>query len=57
MCARTTARGRVYIPKNDMEVFRVSEEQIAEGIVTPEFRGLMRCEVDYAARFSSRDFR
>ena len=42
------ARGRVYIPKNDMEVFRVSEEQIAEGIVTPEFRGLMRCEVDYA---------
>jgi squalene synthase HpnC len=42
------ARGRVYIPKNDMEVFRVSEAQIAEGIVTPEFRGLMRCEVDYA---------
>jgi len=31
-----------------MEVFRVSEAQIAEGIVTPEFRGLMRCEVDYA---------
>ena len=42
------ARGRIYIPKNDMEVFRVSEAQIAEGIVTPEFRGLMRCEVDYA---------
>ena len=42
------ARGRVYIPKNDMEVFRVNEAQIAEGIVTPEFRGLMRCEVDYA---------
>ena len=42
------ARGRIYIPKNDMEVFRVSEEQIAEGIATPEFRGLMRCEVDHA---------
>ncbi|MGB9407184.1 MAG: squalene synthase HpnC [Terracidiphilus sp.] len=42
------ARGRIYIPKNDMEVFRVSEEQIAESVVTPEFRGLMRCEVDYA---------
>ena len=42
------ARGRIYIPKNDMDVFRVSEAQIAEGIVTPEFRGLMRCEVDYA---------
>jgi len=42
------ARGRIYIPKNDMEVFRVSEAQIAEGIVTPEFRGLIRCEVDFA---------
>jgi phytoene/squalene synthetase len=31
-----------------MEVFRVSEEQIAEGVATPEFRGLMRCEVDHA---------
>jgi squalene synthase HpnC len=42
------ARGRIYIPKNDMAVFRVSEEQIAEGVATPEFRGLMRCEVDHA---------
>ena len=42
------ARGRIYIPRNDMEVFRVSEEQIAEGVATPEFRGLMRCEVDHA---------
>ena len=41
-------RGRIYIPKNDMEVFRVSEEQIAESVATPEFRGLMRCEVDHA---------
>ncbi len=42
------ARGRVYIPQKDMEFFRVSDENIAEGIVTPEFRGLMRSEVDYA---------
>ncbi|MGB8097846.1 MAG: squalene synthase HpnC, partial [Terracidiphilus sp.] len=42
------AKGRIYIPKKDMEFFRVSEEQIAERVVTPEFRGLMRCEVDYA---------
>jgi squalene synthase HpnC len=41
-------RGRIYIPQNDMEVFRVSEEQIAESVATPEFRGLMRCEVDQA---------
>jgi squalene synthase HpnC len=42
------ARGRIYIPKNDMEVFRVSEEQIAESVCTPEFRGLMRSEVNHA---------
>ena len=42
------AKGRIYIPRKDMELFRVSEEDIAEGIVTPAFRGLMACEVDYA---------
>ncbi len=42
------ARGRVYIPQKDMEFFRVSDENIADGIATPEFRGLMRCEVEYA---------
>ncbi len=42
------ARGRIYIPKNDMDFYMVTEEYIAEGIVTPEFRALMHCEVDYA---------
>jgi squalene synthase HpnC len=42
------ARGRVYIPQRDMEVFHVSETTIAEGIVTDQFRGLMRTEVSYA---------
>ena len=42
------ARGRIYIPKKDMEFFHVAEDYLADGIVTPEFRGLMRCEVDYA---------
>jgi squalene synthase HpnC len=41
-------KGRIYIPQKDMETFGVTEEYIAEGIVTPGFRGLMRCEVDYA---------
>src|ERR1022692_5334754 len=41
-------RGRVYLPQNDMEFFHVSESVLAEGIATPEFRGLMRCEVEYA---------
>jgi phytoene/squalene synthetase len=42
------ARGRVYLPQSDMEFFRVSDATIAAGIATPEFRGLMRFEVDYA---------
>jgi squalene synthase HpnC len=41
------ARGRIYLPQKDMEFFRVNEVTIAEGIATPEFRGLMRFEVDY----------
>ena len=31
-----------------MDFFGVSEEKIAEGIATPEFRALMHCEVDFA---------
>jgi squalene synthase HpnC len=42
------AKGRIYLPRKDRETFRVSEEEIAAGIVTPAFRGLMACEVDYA---------
>ncbi|MGD0733595.1 MAG: squalene synthase HpnC [Terracidiphilus sp.] len=42
------ARGRVYIPQRDMEVFHVSETTLAEGIATEKFRGLMRTEVSYA---------
>ena len=41
------ARGRIYLPQADMEFFRVKEVTLAEGIATPEFCGLMRCEVDY----------
>jgi squalene synthase HpnC len=40
-------RGRIYIPKKDMETFGVTEEYIADGIVTPGFGGLMVCEIDY----------
>ena len=42
------AKGRVYIPQEDMRRFGVSEETIASGIATPEFCALMRHEVDYA---------
>jgi squalene synthase HpnC len=42
------ARGRVYLPQRDMEFFHVNDRTIEEGIATPEFRGLLRTEVDYA---------
>jgi squalene synthase HpnC len=42
------AKGRVYLPQDDMRHFGVSDETIAAGIATPEFHALMRHEVDYA---------
>ena len=40
-------KGRVYLPQEDMRRFGVSDETIAAGIATPEFRSLLRHEVDY----------
>jgi squalene synthase HpnC len=42
------ARGRIYLPQEDMAFFHVTEETIAGGAATPEFRGLLRYEVEYA---------
>jgi squalene synthase HpnC len=42
------AKDRVYIPQDDMRRFGVSDETIAAGIATPEFRALLRHEVGYA---------
>jgi squalene synthase HpnC len=42
------ARGRVYLPQKDMAFFHVSDRTIADGMATESFRGLMRCEVEYA---------
>jgi squalene synthase HpnC len=41
-------KGRVYLPQDDMQRFGVSDETIAAKVATPEFRALMRYEVDYA---------
>ena len=46
--SRDYTKGRIYIPQKDMESFGVKEEYIADGVATPGFRGLMRCEVEYA---------
>jgi squalene synthase HpnC len=42
------AKGRVYLPQDDMRRFGVSDETIAAGIATPGFRALLRHEVDFA---------
>jgi phytoene/squalene synthetase len=41
-------KNRIYSPLEDMRRFGVGEETIASGIATPEFRALLRHEVDYA---------
>jgi squalene synthase HpnC len=41
-------KDRVYLPQADMRRFGVSDQTIANGVATPEFRALLRYEVDYA---------
>jgi len=47
---RDYAKGRIYLPRDDMQHFGVSEATIAGGIATQEFRALLRHEVDFARR-------
>jgi squalene synthase HpnC len=41
-------KDRIYLPQDSMQRFGVSEETIANGIATPEFRALLKSEVDFA---------
>jgi squalene synthase HpnC len=45
---RDYAKGRVYLPQDDMRCYGVPEETIAGGSATPEFRELLRHEVAFA---------
>lgn len=42
------ARGRLYLPQQDLDRFHVDEASLAARHFTPEFRRLMQYEVDYA---------
>ena len=42
------ARGRIYLPQDEMSRFGVTEEVIAAGSATPQFRALLRHEVAFA---------
>ena len=46
--ARDYAMGRVYLPQEDMERFEYSEDLLAQRLFTPQFRELMRFEVERA---------
>lgn len=41
-------KDRVYIPQADMRTYGVSDATIAAGVATPQFRALLKNEVDYA---------
>jgi len=42
------AKGRVYLPQDDMQRFGVTDETIVAGVATQEFRELLRHEVNFA---------
>ena len=42
------AKDRVYLPQDDMQRFGVTDATIQQGIATPEFRALLKSEVEYA---------
>ena len=44
------AKGRVYLPQDDMQRFGVTESTLAGGVATPAFRALLDYEVDFARR-------
>ena len=46
--ARDYRMGRIYIPLEDMARFNYTEDQLARGVVTDEYRRLMAFEVDRA---------
>jgi squalene synthase HpnC len=41
------AKDRVYLPQDDMQRFRVTDATIRQGIATPEFRSLLKHEVEF----------
>ncbi|MGH7997578.1 MAG: squalene synthase HpnC [Opitutaceae bacterium] len=45
---RDYLKGRVYLPQDDLRRFGVTERVLAGGKATPEFRALLRHEVEYA---------
>jgi squalene synthase HpnC len=45
---RDYAKGRIYLPQDGMQRFGVTEATIAAGEITPQFRALLRYQVEHA---------
>jgi squalene synthase HpnC len=52
--ARDLARGRIYLPLEDLQHFGVTEADLAAGEVTPNFRDMMRFQVARARSYFER---
>ena len=50
VCSDYEKRDRVYLPQDDMGRFGVTDETIAAGVATQQFRDLLRYEVEYARK-------
>ena len=44
------AKGRIYLPQEDMRRFGVTDQTVAGGVATPEFRALLRLQQAYTRR-------
>ncbi len=53
---RDYAKGRIYLPKSDMKRFGVSENDIAERKLTPQFREMMKFQVERTRGFFRRGY-
>jgi squalene synthase HpnC len=49
--ARDYARGRLYLPREDLQRFECPEQTVSDGTATPAFRRLMRMQVERAERY------
>lgn len=45
------ARGRIYVPAEDLRCFDVSEDEILKGVYSPRFRALMEFEAERARSY------
>lgn len=51
---KDSMRGRIYLPQEDLDKFKVSEKDIIKGIYSPTFKALMEYETERAKNYFSK---